>query len=348
MLDYTVAEVRFDELGRIGDEGRNSVVLKVRDVCLDAIMAVKKIEKGSRALPNPAEYFNEARILYANPHPYVVQVNYACEDSSHVYIAMPLYKNGSLSKYMSERYLTLGEIVRFSCQFLSGLHNIHSNQLIHFDIKPDNILLSDRNEAMLSDFGLAKFSDEDGFATPNQLYGTHMPPEAFEGREYTNLLDIYQAGLTMYRMCVGSDEFKRQVDTFREPDGRLGHTFIQAVQAGDFPARNAFPAHIHNKVKNVITKCMSPDPDDRYMSAIEVVNDLSFVDESYFPWQYSIDDGVQKWEKNTSSNGKKCIEWHPDFSSVSYTISAGQVRKANSKYTKDRLTITELKRFLKE
>lgn len=348
MLNYTVAEVSFDELGRIGDEGRNSEVLKVRDTCLDTVMAVKKIQKGSNALPNPNEYFNEARILYANPHPYVVQVNYACQDTDFVYIAMPLYKNGSLSKYMAGRFLTLGEIVRFSCQFLSGLHNIHSKGLIHFDIKPDNILLSDRNEAVLSDFGLAKYCDDDGFALPNQLYGSHMPPESFDIGEHTYLLDIYQAGLTMYRMCVGSAEFKRQFDLYRDTTGKIdADRFVTDLKAGRFPDRLKFKAHIPSKAKNAILKCIESEPDNRYQSAIEIINDFSDIDERYFDWQYSIDNGVEKWEKRTSKGGQKCIELHPDLRSVAYTLSDTGARRRDTTFTKDRLTKVELNRFLK-
>lgn len=348
MLNYTVAEVSFDDLGRIGDEGRNSEVLRVRDVCLDSIMAVKKIQKGSQALPNPDEYFNEARILYANPHPYVVQVNYACQDQNHVYIAMPLYGKGSLSKFMEHRFLTLGEIVRFSCQFLSGLHNIHSKGLIHFDIKPDNILLSDRNEAVLSDFGLAKYSDDAGFATPNQLYGSHMPPEAFDDREYTYLLDIYQAGLTMYRMSVGSAEFNRQFNEYRDAVGEIdGVKFIADVRSGAFPDRGKLQAHIHSKVIKVILKCIEPNPDDRYQSVIEIVNALSDIDETFFDWQYSIDGNVKKWEKISSSGSKKCIEWHSDLHSVAYTISDAGIQRNITAFNKPRLTKTELNKFLR-
>ncbi len=91
----------------------------------------------------------------SSAHPNVVQIHYACYDADRIYLAMPYYRKGSVTSLITDKYMTVREIVTVGCQVLSGLHNIHSKGLIHFDVKPDNILLSDRGEALLSDFGLA-------------------------------------------------------------------------------------------------------------------------------------------------------------------------------------------------
>ncbi|PWS22273.1 serine/threonine protein kinase, partial [Enterococcus faecium] len=90
------------------------------------------------------------------------------------------YAKGSLKKLMSTRHLTVREIVVIGCQVASGLHNVHSKGLIHFDIKPDNILFSDRGEALLSDFGLTRPFNRSGHAEPFGLYGRMVPPEAYK------------------------------------------------------------------------------------------------------------------------------------------------------------------------
>ena len=194
------AEVKFDLVREIGHEGRNSTVYVVHDIQLDSEIVMKRIKKANFAKPD--EFFNEARTLYATSHQNVVPILYACEDDDHVFLALPYLQKGSLKALMSAQNLTVREIVRLGCQLLSGIHNIHSKGLIHFDIKPDNILLSDRGEALLSDFGLAKQMYL-GQAEQTQFYLPIVAPELLT-REFHDLrFDIYQFGLTLYRMCCG-------------------------------------------------------------------------------------------------------------------------------------------------
>lgn len=209
---YKRAELNFEELKEIGSDGRNSKTHVVHDKQLDAEIVMKTISKLS--IRNASCYFDEAKCLYATAHQNVVQIHYACEDSDNIYIAMPFYKNGSVKGLMSIKRLTVREVVRLGCHFLSGLHNIHSKGLMHFDIKPDNILLSNRGEALLSDFGLAKHVQLDGTASPTAMYFKMAPPETIDGPPYHLGFDIYQAGLTLYRMINGNDEFYRQLEPF--------------------------------------------------------------------------------------------------------------------------------------
>ena len=142
---------------------------------LDAEIVVKQIPKAKIA--STANFFDESKALYASAHPNVVQIHYACEDTDSVYLAMPYYRKGSVTGLITGKNMTVREIVTVGCQILSGLHNIHSKGLIHFDVKPDNILLSDRQEALLSDFGLAKQMNLSGVAFQDRLYSvsyTHL------------------------------------------------------------------------------------------------------------------------------------------------------------------------------
>jgi len=340
MSKYTVAEVTFEVLADIGEEGRNSDVFVILDKALNAEMVMKRIPK--KQFKDSEKYFDEARVLYNTNHPNVVEVNYACQDNDFVYITMPYYESGSLSKLMELRFLTVREIIRLSVQFLSGLHNIHSNGLLHFDIKPDNILLSDRGEALLSDFGLAKYVDEYGFTSPDGLYRKQAPPEVTSTTQFSTAFDIYQAGLTMYRMCLGSQRFNAQYDACNATG-----TFKQALTAGTFPDRASFPIHIPVKLQKVITKCLEVNPDDRYGAVIDVVNAISEIDEYCFDWQYSLDNGTKKWSKTSSTGMLHCIEVDGNGRSQAFKISA-QSRKTNTaSYTKDRISNQELVRFFK-
>lgn len=341
----TIAQVEFEKIEEIGQEGRNSQVFRINDVALTAEMVLKQIKKAS--FDNPEEYFEEARVLYDIRHPNVVEVNYACQDQDFVYITMPYYEKGSLSKLMSERFLTVREIIRYSVHFLSGLHHIHSLGLLHFDLKPDNIMLSVRNEAMLSDFGLAKYMDEYGFTTPKKLYRKHTAPEATNHPVFSVEFDIYQAGLTMYRMCIGSDAFNQQYDAYINADGFDKAQFEADLKASRFPDRSAFPAHIPAKLKSVINKCLKADPTDRYPAVIEVINAISDIDEKYFDWQYTIEGDIRKWSKKTTTGSVKYLEVDPNGNSTAYKISAQARRNNIREYTKPTISIRDMNRFFK-
>jgi serine/threonine protein kinase len=128
---HNVADVAFDLQREIGAEGRNSQVYVAHDPQLDAKLVIKKIAK---AQLDTAGYFSESACIYASAHSNVVPIHYACQDSDFIYLAMPHYAKGSLKALMSQRFLTVREIVVLATQFLSGLHNIHSKRLVHFDI----------------------------------------------------------------------------------------------------------------------------------------------------------------------------------------------------------------------
>jgi eukaryotic-like serine/threonine-protein kinase len=145
---YNRAQITFDLITEIGQDGRNSRTYLARDHQLDAEIVIKEVQKAY--LASAPSFFEESKALYASAHPNVVQIHYACEDTSAIYIGMPYYYRGSIKTLMTAQRLTVREIVTLGCNVLSGLHNIHSKGLIHFDVKPDNVLLSARSEGLLS------------------------------------------------------------------------------------------------------------------------------------------------------------------------------------------------------
>lgn len=283
----------FDEIKEIGQEGRNSKVYLAHDNQLDGEIVIKEIKKNPSTTPD--EYFKEARLLYAHNHNNIVKVNYACEDDDNIYIAMPFYKNGSLKKRISDgKYLTIREVIRYSIQFLSGLNHIHSKGLIHFDIKPDNILISDSNEAMLSDFGLALYTNVYGFCQSKAFYTPHVTPEQLYGLQQTIKNDIYQAGVTMYRMVNGNDFLYQQIPNTGD-DLMNGKILAEAIVKGKFPDRKFYLPHVPKKLKKIIKKCIEPNPNDRYDNTLQIINDLSSIDEN-LDIRYGKDLNGEFWE----------------------------------------------------
>lgn len=288
------AELNFETIKEIGQEGKNSQVFLAHDKQLDGEIVVKKIEKNK--IVNPSNYYEEAKKLYASSHSNVVKVNYGCSDAEHIYIAMPFYRNGSLKSIIASRNLTLREIIRYSIQFLSGLHHIHSKGLIHFDVKPDNILISDNNEAHISDFGLAKAMNMFGFASPEQFYGKQLPPETFKSSEKTIHFDIYLAGLTIYRLVNGESHFEQQLAIFKSQD-----EYIEAVKNGNFPDRTTYLPHIPLKLQRIINRALSVNIEDRHKSVLELINDLSDIDEN-LDWIYTEMKPIKEWARNNGTH----------------------------------------------
>lgn len=289
---HTEANLRFQLGEEIGTEGKNSTVFHAHDLQLDADLAIKRVRKDS--MDDIASYYREASILYLSDHANVVPIHYACEDDEFIYLAMPYFSLGSLNKVLEQRFLTVREIVRYSIQFLSGLHNIHSKGLIHFDIKPDNIMLSNRNEALVSDFGLAQKMHADGKALQLWTYWKNIPPEALLENEHTPAFDVYQVGLTLYRMCCGNATFYEQFGKYKTND-----EFAIAVHTAAFPDRNKFPAHIPNALRTVVKKCLALSVNERYPAVIEVANALASLDGNELDWSYTVDaDGTRTWTRS--------------------------------------------------
>ncbi|MBN8975943.1 MAG: serine/threonine protein kinase [Rhizobiales bacterium] len=284
----------FEFREEIGADGKNSQTFLAYDHQLDANIVIKKIAKAD--IEDRETYFEESRRLYASAHPNVVQLHYACEDDDHIFVAMPFYRKGSLKHLINERYLTVREIVAYGCQIASGLHNIHSKGLIHFDVKADNVLLSDRNEALISDFGLAMAQNTAGKALPYGVYVPITPPESLSEFEFDRTYDIYQFGIALYVMCNGPKCLSDQVSSF-EIDHDLGaNAFYTALTDGKFPDRKAFLPHIPSKLRRIIVRCLNIDPGKRYLSALDVANDLAQVD-GLLDWHFEVLPTGRRWTR---------------------------------------------------
>lgn len=287
-MSSLITEARLNfELGDSIGGGGEGEVFKATDHQLDAELAIKKVPQADFA--DPTSFYQECKKLYFSRHRNVVPINYGCKDNDFIFLAMPYFKNGSLKRICDIRFLNSREIIRYSIQFLSGLNHIHSKGLIHFDVKLENILISDADQALISDFGLAQYTGTYGFA---QVFGTtkvYAPPELFVQERHNNKYDIYQAGITLYRMCVGDSEFKRQIEWALDKGGvKADAHFMERLSRGEFPIRNIFYSHTPKKLRKVIVKAIAPDPADRYNTIIDMLNDLSSIQELN-EWQFSTD-----------------------------------------------------------
>lgn len=273
------------------NQGRNSEVFLAHDPQLNGTIAIKEIPVTS--FSNVSEYFLEAQTYYANKHPRVVPVLYASQDASKVRLSMPYFIKGSMQDYINTSPLTIRKTIDWSQNFLSGLHHVHCNGYIHYDLKPTNVLIADDGSAMLTDFGQTREMNHLGVATNPPLYLFHYPPELFRNTHSTLLADIYQSGLTLYRMCNGEPFFQNQKNKYTN-----SYSLRDAIISGAFPNRNSFLPHIPDKMRRIIRKSLLLDPAKRYQSALELTNDLGKVSK-LLDWEYIDNTTEIRWNKRT-------------------------------------------------
>jgi eukaryotic-like serine/threonine-protein kinase len=325
---YNKAEITFDLITEIGQAGRNSKTFVSKDHQLDAEIVIKQIPKAR--LASTVNFFDESKALYASAHPNVVQIHYACHDTDNVYLAMPYYRKGSVTGLITGKHMTVREIVTGGCQVLSGLHNIHSKGLIHFDVKPDNILLSDRQEALLSDFGLAKQMNLSGVAVQDRLYFKMVAPEATFGDAFDRTFDIYQFGLSLYRMCNGNAAFYAQHATYGAGAAFDRDKFKFDVRNGRFPDRKAFAPHIPSRLRSIIKKCMATDVTGRYQAAIDVANALALVEGPTLDWRLSETPDKRVWTKNENGTCYAFTVYNGGACECLKTVGTGPPRKVSA------------------
>lgn len=282
-----------------GEEGKNSEVKRARDYQLGADFAVKVIPKTKLIKDFGSDdenlFFQEAKMIYRNQHPNIVKIQHASSCEDNVYFTMPFYKNGSLNSLINKKFLTVREIVKYSLEFLSGVHYIHTNNLYHFDIKPTNVLINDNGKAMLTDFGLSRYTDNYGVAKYSQFYTSHYPAECIGKDVATKHADIYQAGLTIYRMCNGNADFHNQFKYWKDK-GQIS----DAIRKEMFPERTYLP-HIPSKLRRIINKALKADPDERYQTIIDIMNDISKVEENLDIRFYHKNANTWTWEKDNTN-----------------------------------------------
>ena len=147
--------ISYTKVRQIGvGQGMNSEVYLADDPQLGGQVAAKEINKTD--FPNAAAYFKEAQAMFAVAHDNVVAVQYACETPTTISLVMPYFRNGSLADRIQDRPLQLSEVQRIAQGVLAGLAHIHLAGFIHFDLKPSNVLFSNKDRPMVADFGQSR------------------------------------------------------------------------------------------------------------------------------------------------------------------------------------------------
>lgn len=246
----------FSQIRQLGSGSFGEVYLE-RDHALERLCATKYVPKTLGA------QYDEARVMLAGSNENVVRIYSADDDGAGgVVIRMEYYAQGSLADIYKGQPVEVDQAVRFIEQACRGLEHLHNIGILHRDIKPGNILLSDDNIAMLSDFGLAVTTTNVAVG-PAAGYMAHLPPESLTGGRFISdqLGDVFAMGVTLYRLLEGD----ATLDDLRT----RGVDVRQEIVAGRFPPKT-FSPHIHDKLRRVLRKATHADPAKRYASAADM------------------------------------------------------------------------------
>jgi serine/threonine protein kinase len=272
---------KYELTSRIGSGGFGDVWLAT-DVTINKVVAVKILEAATVTID---ERLNEARIGNQLNHQNLVKVHYA-DVVNHggcdlVLIAMDYQPDGSvLGKLNPGNFLTIPQAKACLIDILRGLEYLHELGLYHSDIKPNNILCGVNGEHLLTDYGISCHSPTLGPVAPRNAYRIHIAPEVLSAGQIDAHTDVYQVGLTAYRLLNG-------IGTLQEKYNRIGDAaYIGLVQRGRLIEASDYQPFIPRGLRTIVNKAVSLNPADRYGSTLEMRRALEAL---AFPGYWTFD-----------------------------------------------------------
>ena len=248
--------------GRIG-QGGMAVVYQGRHVVSGETVAVKVLSSQAADEASFARRFRrEARVLMELKHPHIVPVTDFGEVDDVAYLVMPYLRVGNLAQRMAQAPLNAVEGGRVFGEIASALEYAHQKGVVHRDVKPSNVLMTEEGRALLSDFGLAQIHDASVSLTGSMMLGTpaYVSPEMVRGEPVDARADQYALGIILFEMTTGELPFNAETPMA-----------ILVKQANEpLPRPREVRPNIPEAVERVILRATAKNPQDRFGSVAEM------------------------------------------------------------------------------
>jgi eukaryotic-like serine/threonine-protein kinase len=249
---------RYEILEIIG-KGASGRVARAHDPLIDRIVAIKML-RPEFARPESRETFlKEARIAGRLTHPSVITLHDIGieESSSTPYLVMEYVDGQPLNRLLAKGSIPYPKACAWTAEVASALAAAHRTGIIHGDVKPANILITEAGRVKLTDFGMARLASRDSL--DSSLLGTpaYWCPEQIVGRPQDARSDIFSTGVVLYEMVTGQKPFQGE---------SLQAICGQILSANPLELSYLIPS-LPAALDDVVARCLSKNPAERYASA---------------------------------------------------------------------------------
>lgn len=277
------------ELGR----GGMGTVYLAEQPGLGREVAIKELILSAVADPTALKRFiQEAQVMARASHPNLVQVHDLEQIGDANYIVLEFVRGKSLRDVLNQGSLALPQTFAVMHGVLQALDYAHKRAIVHRDMKPENVLMSDEGNVKVADFGIARLMDDSGAGSTATKTGTtvgtpqYMSPEQVASSKVDGRSDLYSTGIMFYELVVGQPPF-----TASDADGPFT-LMAKHVQAPPKPPSVHRPG-LDIGLEEVILKSLSKRPEDRYQTGQEFDDAMSRVADRITPgWQRSLEPGA--------------------------------------------------------
>ncbi|HEX5423495.1 MAG TPA: serine/threonine-protein kinase, partial [Candidatus Acidoferrales bacterium] len=275
MVDATVVRPGSDlgaryQIEALLGQGGMGRVYKAHDRELNRTVAIKVVREGVVGDASALKRFKQELLLASKiSHKHILRIHDLGEVNGVKFITMAFVEGQDLHQVIRDNpKLPLERVVKFATQMAEALAAAHAEDVVHRDLKPQNILVDGNDQIYVSDFGLAKSFAEGavGMTQTGAFLGTprYMSPEQVEGKPTDGRSDLYAYGLILYEMATGEVPFTG--------DSTLG-VMYQRIKEKPKSPKLVNPS-LPNWLVQIIMRCLEKDPNDRYQNAYEILADL--------------------------------------------------------------------------